>query len=165
VWWLVAFNEREKMSWTRKLFGGREDKFETVRICNQVWMAQNIVLAEGPAKADPEWDEAKYGTLFHIDDAIRSAPKGWHLPTVDEWEQLSANVRRSLDSKTLLLEEFRLVLKDGHAWFWTSTKSSTGAHAMIAETSRYNWDEGNYGFVLFPKSCSLYRCPARYIHD
>jgi uncharacterized protein (TIGR02145 family) len=161
----VAFNEGGTMSWTKKLFGGRADEFETVRIGNQVWMTQNFVLQDRTPKADPEWDEAKYGTLFAIDDAIRSAPKGWHLPMVDEWELLSANVTRSPDSKELLMKDFRLALKDGHASFWTATKTSTGAHALIAETSKYNWDEGNYGFALVPKSCSLYRCPARYLHD
>ena len=165
VRWLVAFDEGEKMSWTKKPFGGRADEFETVRIGNQVWMAHNFVSWEGTAKADPEWDVAKYGTLFAVDDAICSAPKGWHLPTVAEWELLSANVRRSLEPKKLLLEDFRLVLKDSHAWFWTATKSSTGAHALIAETSKFNLDEGNYGFALVPKSSSLYRCPARYLRD
>jgi hypothetical protein len=55
VGWLVAFSEGEKMSCTKKLFGGRTDDFETVRIGNQVWMAQNFVSQEGTAKADPEW--------------------------------------------------------------------------------------------------------------
>lgn len=163
--WLGVVNEGDEMGWTKKLFSGRADEFETVRIGNQVWMAQNFVSQEGTAKADPEWDEAKYGTLLAIDDAIRGAPKGWHLPTADEWNLLSANVSRSLDSKKLLMNDFRLVLKDGHAWFWTATKSSTGAHALVAETSRYNWDEGNYGFALVTKSCSLNRYPARYLQD
>jgi hypothetical protein len=153
------------MSWTKKLFGGPAEGVETVRIGNQVWMTRNFVSPTFTAKAHAEWDEAKYGTLFAIDDAIRSAPKGWHLPTKEEWELLSANIMRSLDSKKLLMKEFRLVLKDDHAWFWTATKSSTGAHALVAETSKYNWAEGNYGFALVTKNCELYRCPARYVHD
>jgi uncharacterized protein (TIGR02145 family) len=164
---LAVFDEGEKMSWTRKLFGGGggADEVETVRIGSQVWMTRNFVSHEGTASADPEWDAAKYGTLFAIDDAIRSAPKGWHLPTKEEWELLSAMVMRSLDSKKLLMKDFHLVLKDDHAWFWTATRSSTGAHALVAETSKYNWQEGNYGFALVTKNCDLYRCPARYVHD
>src|SRR5512141_1404477 len=109
------------MNWTKKLFGGGAASFETVKIGNQVWMASNFTPEEENAQTDPSWNEAKHGRLFSFEEALRLAPHGWHLPTVEEWNQLNANISRSLDSKKLLLKEFQLVLLDGRAWFWTST--------------------------------------------
>jgi uncharacterized protein (TIGR02145 family) len=157
--------EGEKMSWIRKVSGRSADTMETVRIGDQAWMTRNFASDGGGAAADPEWDEKKYGSLLSIDDAIRHAPKGWHLPTVEEWNLLSAHVMRSLDSRKLLLKEFRLVLKDGQAWLWTSTKTPSGSHGFVAGTSVHSWDEGDYGFAITSKSCDLYRCPARYVRD
>ena len=75
--------------------------FKTVKIGSQVWMAENLALTKdrdgnelvlGKDYFYPNGDEknvAKYGLLYTWDAAMRIAPKGWHLPSDDEWTQLT----------------------------------------------------------------------------
>ena len=75
--------------------------FKTVKIGSQVWTAENLALTKdrdgnelvlGEDYFYPNGDEknvAKYGLLYTWEAAMRIAPKGWHLPTDDEWTQLT----------------------------------------------------------------------------
>jgi uncharacterized protein (TIGR02145 family) len=117
------------------------------------------------AASSPTWDAAEFGRLLTHEEALRLAPTGFHLPTADEWQELNAQISGSLDSRRLLLREFRLLLHDHHGSFWTATITTSGTHALVADTSTYSWDEGNYWFVLQAKSRDLFRYPARYVKD
>jgi uncharacterized protein (TIGR02145 family) len=66
--------------------------YKTIKIGNQVMMAENY--AKKPAKGnswayeDTETNADKFGYLYDWETAKSIAPKGWHLPTKDEWESL-----------------------------------------------------------------------------
>lgn len=75
----------------------------TVKIGDQVWMAENLRYVSNGGVADDdkgsfvygevESNVGKFGRLYTWDAAMKVAPEGWHLPTEDEWHELCEYLR------------------------------------------------------------------------
>lgn len=111
---------------------GAEPEVKTVKIGSQVWMLENLNTSTfrngdpiAEAKTNAEWIKAgeegrpawcysgndqnngvKYGKLYNwfaANDPRGLAPKGWHIPTYDEWailiNYLGEDSNRKLKSK------------------------------------------------------------------
>jgi uncharacterized protein (TIGR02145 family) len=69
-------------------------EYKTVKIGEQVWMAENLNFnAEGSKcyENEPENCE-KYGRLYNWITAIEACPQSWHLPSDAEWSELMKSV-------------------------------------------------------------------------
>ncbi len=135
-------------------------EYKTVKIGNQVWMAENLRF-----KIEGSWcyknsDDScgKYGRLYDWKTAKRVCPKGWHLPSNNEWEKLVTAVGLRTAGKRLKsasgwikngggTDDFGFSALPGGEWYdqgfyWAG---EAGHWWTASEDNSGDLDKGSYG--------------------
>lgn len=149
--------------------------YKWVRIGNQTWMAENLAFLprvnkvsdsrfEGKcfyvygydgedlshAKTKPNY--RKYGVLYNWEAAVESCPKGWHLPTEQEWRALEKYLGMTKDE--IVSRNWRSSgktgkkLKSASGWVTNGGTDQTGFHALPGGCRGYN-GFGSLGFCAY----------------
>lgn len=81
--------------------------YKTVKIGNQIWMAENLNYASRASSTLLDSSSfcynnvadscVMYGRLYLWNAALEACPEGWHLPDNDEWKILLASVASSVE--------------------------------------------------------------------
>ncbi len=77
--------------------------YKTVVIGNQEWMAENLAYAPSSgnywAYDNDDANVEVYGYLYDWQTAINVCPTGWHLPSDEEWSELTFNLGEKAGGK------------------------------------------------------------------
>ena len=77
---------------TQKVFAPAEDFApKTVKIGNQIWMNKNLAIDDGGDGIAINKETGKHYYTWDAAKRVAEKIKGWHLPTIAEWDFLAAN--------------------------------------------------------------------------
>ncbi len=123
--------------------------YKTIKIANQEWMAENLVLktdSDSYVYANDENNGVKYGRLYKWKVATTVCPEGWRLPSKTDFETLLNNFGG--EGK----KSYKALITDGTSGFsalfggakclWDDTESDIGKDAYFwtsSEKDKYRW--------------------------
>jgi uncharacterized protein (TIGR02145 family) len=121
--------------------------YKTVKIGNQVWMAENLNYVTDSSFCYKDSIEycSKYGRLYSWNAAMRACPSGWHLPDTTEWRVL---LNIAWPDSTVMSPE----LAESAA---TAMLSSDSGFRRLSTNGRYVV-HNVFGFAMLPAGGTFY---------
>jgi uncharacterized protein (TIGR02145 family) len=103
-------------------------QYKTVKMGNQVWMAENLNYKTGNSWCFEEDDFycEKYGRLYDWSTAAKACPAGWHLPSDSEWKELETFAGKSKGGVAGAISALQGGWRDKDAYEYTLDKQRIG---------------------------------------
>jgi uncharacterized protein (TIGR02145 family) len=113
--------------------------YKTIEVGNTIWMTENLKYDnnEGSSYFDSNPNnKALYGNLYDWKTAIKVCPKGWHLPSGDEFKELINYYDKTIGMEKILKDTNTVNFQlggmkdfegtdselDESGYYWTSTE-------------------------------------------
>jgi uncharacterized protein (TIGR02145 family) len=126
--------------------------FKTINIAGKIWTAENFKggINSGACYEHNTSNCMNMGRLYSFDEAIKSAPSGWHLPTKSEWDALLNEIRKQGKNPFDVLNEGEFNSK------FAGYKDEYGDFTKINYQARFwsatGWETGKAWYMYLNKS-------------
>jgi len=161
---VLTFTILSGQTYKRSLFTDPRDgqMYSTVKIGDQVWLAQNLNYATEKGSWPVQDDSAgvKLGRFYTWEAAKAAVPAGWHLPSKQEFEKLAANL--GVTDLPNWNDLYPLLIEGGISGFHVQlTGSHNGAYGKHGQTASF-WSSDEWWFTsLIPISENPWRLSVR----
>lgn len=187
---VVIRYKKNGYDWNREWIQ-EEFQYKTCIIGNQEWFAENFHESWGRQK-DRDWattigkdlSNKVFGRLYDWHEAVKNAPQGWRLPSIEDYQKLVAYVQSlDLDAGTVLKSTEHWIgtaaagtdlfgfcayptvndskTGESEAWFWTSSETGDNEYPHYCISIKENSDDVN----LTSKAGNGYYACVRYVRD
>jgi len=130
--------------------------YKTVKIGTQTWMAENLnYAAKGSlCLGNKPVNCTKYGRQYSKASVLEACPKGWHLPTDIEWDELFyyADSTGSNETKYLKTDEWKSCEPDDKLGF--SAISPAFTNSGYEYWWAYWWSDNDELDLIFMRGCT-----------
>jgi len=140
--------------------------YNSVKIGNQIWMAENLNNANGKCYENNAANCEKYGKMYDWTTAKTACPSGWHLPSKAEWDVLMATVgsEKTLNSYGFAAMPGGLGFSNGsffyageYGYLWSATEYDANSAYAMGITHK-SGDAGWGGNGYFKSALLSVRC-------
>ena len=124
-----------------RMFDKRDNQtYQTVLLNGKSWMAQNLnyVTEDSYCYKDKDINCEKYGRLYTWEAAKKACPKGWHLPSDEEWKELANRAGGYYEFQ-------RGDVKSPNKGYQNLMKKSS--RNFSAQLGGYRYSNGNYDYL------------------
>lgn len=119
--------------WEGSFVDSRDNrKYAVTIIANQVWMKENLDYEK---MFGIDCNQCDGYHIYDFGDAQKVCPKGWKLPSIDEWDFISKN------------GGIMNVANTGAFWSSSKVRESTSIKQGYAADIRWKWVDGEFGKV------------------
>lgn len=171
----------------------KEYQYKTCIIGHQEWFAENFQERYGRDKDRDNYIELSYysigqscdfGRLYDWHEAVKNAPQGWRLPTIEDYQKLVAYIQSlDMDAGTVLKSTEHWVgtaaagadlfgfcayptvndskTGEAQAWFWTASETGDETYPHYCISVKENSNDVN----LQSRAGDGYHACVRYVRD
>lgn len=118
--------------------------YQTVVIGNQVWMAENLAYAPSSgnywAYDNDDANLEVYGYLYDWQTALNVCPTGWHLPSDEEWTELTDYLADNAGGKLKATG----TIEEGTGFWYDPNEGATNETGFTALPGGYRRGNGEF---------------------